>query len=304
VKSFEEGDDGVTVSLTDGATVTGTALLAFDGIKSAVRRQMYTESEDPMHYCGIIAWWGIADWEEGDPLTECVRAAHAKFDGDVTFVQCLGDQNVPGSFFATRSPTVERRVLWCFFAPSDEEPGQSDDLRRRGGVTGEEAKDDITNRSKGCSELIRRLVAVTPAKGITRVGLYDRQNLDLSYLSKGGRVALLGDAAHPQGPFLGMGVNMAISDAFVAATRLARQDAKVALAAYDSVERRAYAKKTVESARWYGALAMNSNPVTCFITRNMMRFLPPKLLGGGVLSADDGNKAFVDAALKDLSLEL
>merc|ERR1712029_172948 len=162
----------------------------------------------------------------------------------MTFFQCLGDSQAPGSFFGTKCPEDELRFLWCFFGASAEEPGQSDDLRRRGGVTGQGAKDELTNRIQGRSALIQGVVASTPANGITRVGLYDCENLDLPFVSKGGRVALLGDSAHPQSPFLGMGVNMAISDAFVVATRLAKQDPKTALAAYDTDERRAFAKQT------------------------------------------------------------
>jgi len=265
---------------------------------------MYSEAEDPLHYAEVVAWWGIANWEKGDVLDEMIRNVHWKANGDVTFFQCLGDSKAPGTFFGTKSPDSDNKLLWCYFGPSKEEPGQSDDLRRRGGVTGEGAKAEVTQRFEGRSEILRQLVEHTPAEGITMVGLYDRENLDLPYLSKGGRAALLGDAAHPQTPFLGMGVNMALTDAFVIATRLARQDPKAALAAFDTAERKAFAKKTVSDARWYASLGTTTSYVKNTLARNMITYLPPQLVVGNIFTVDHGNRDFVDATLKDLGLDL
>lgn len=53
------------------------------------------------------------------------------------------------------------------------------------------------------------------------MGLYDRQPLE-SWTS--GRVAMLGDAAHPMTPFLGQGASMAIEDAVVLARSVAASD--------------------------------------------------------------------------------
>ena len=51
-----------------------------------------------------------------------------------------------------------------------------------------------------------------------------REKLDQPFVSPGGRVALLGDAAHPQTPFLGQGCNMALAEAFATCTRLLFSD--------------------------------------------------------------------------------
>jgi len=300
IESFEETEDNVIVSLSDGSTVSGCALLACDGVKSAVRRQMYTEAEDPMHYAGVVAWWGISIWEKGDDVfEEMVRNVQ-----DRTFFQCLGDARSPGSFFADKALDSDNKILWCFFGPSKQEPGQSDDLRRRGGVTGEGAKAEISQRFQGRSETLRRLVENTPAKGITMVGLYDRKNLDLPYLSRGGRAVLLGDAAHPQTPFLGMGVNMALTDGFVIASRLAKQDPKAALASFDTEARKTFNTKTINDARWWANLGTTTSCVKNTVMRNMIKYLPPAMVVNDIVTVDNGNRDFVDATLKDLGMDL
>ncbi len=75
----------------------------------------------------------------------------------------------------------------------------------------------------------------TPASGITKVGLFDQKNLNLPYSN--GRVALLGDSAHPQSPMMGQGCNQAITDTYVCCMHLSRQSVPAALEAYDSKAR-------------------------------------------------------------------
>ena len=63
-----------------------------------------------------------------------------------------------------------------------------------------------------------------------------------------GRVALLGDAAHPTLPFLAQGANMAVEDAWVLAATLASEpDVGLALARYQAL-RRPRVARAVEAA--------------------------------------------------------
>lgn len=177
------------------------------------------------------------EWDSNSErrLRSCSGCYITQKDGS-SFIWALGDHARPGGFMAAPSGDT---FMWAFFMQSAEVPTvtkTSDDLTRRGGVTLEdEAKKLLEFIVKDRGELIRLAVSETPASGITKVGLFDRKNLNLPFSQ--GPVALLGDAAHPQSPFMGQGVNEAITDAYVCAMRLSRQPVLTALRAYDSKTR-------------------------------------------------------------------
>eukprot|EP00747_Dinoflagellata_sp_TGD_P116549 gnl/TRDRNA2_/TRDRNA2_172412_c0_seq2.p1 gnl/TRDRNA2_/TRDRNA2_172412_c0~~gnl/TRDRNA2_/TRDRNA2_172412_c0_seq2.p1 ORF type:complete len:163 (-),score=21.28 gnl/TRDRNA2_/TRDRNA2_172412_c0_seq2:400-888(-) len=157
-------------------------------------------------------------------------------------------------------------------------------------------------------DLITALIAGTPEESVTKVGLYDRQKLDQPFVSPGGRVALLGDAAHPQTPFLGQGCNMALADAFGTCTRLVHQEVRAALRALDDPERKAFCKKVVEDAR--SAAVRETKAVSCFtecVMKRYMKCVPQSIRKEEFRSyhrTDEGNKTFMDRALTACVLPL
>merc|ERR1712232_1503595 len=153
-------------------------------------------------------------------------------------------------------------------------------------------------------ELIRTIIEATSEHNITKVGLEDRANLDLPFVSLGGRVALLGDAAHPQTPYVGQGVNMAIVDAYICATRLAKQPLRDALRSYDNDRRRKDAKAIVLSARSYAKWSVSQNHFTCWAINFMSKWAPARLIIGELLSKDETNEVFLDAAVAELGINV
>ena len=65
---------------------------------------------------------------------------------------------------------------------------------------------------------VQELIAAAPADGIAAWGLFVRPALPAFHA---GRIALLGDAAHPMLPFMGQGAAMALEDGIVLARCLA-----------------------------------------------------------------------------------
>lgn len=88
------------------------------------------------------------------------------------------------------------------------------------------------------------LIRAVPDGELFKWGLYDRAPLERWTR---GRVAMLGDAAHPMTPFLGQGAAMAVEDAVVLARALERADTVAdAFAAYEA----ARVERGNNVARW------------------------------------------------------
>jgi len=88
------------------------------------------------------------------------------------------------------------------------------------------------------------------------------------------------DAAHPQTPFLGQGVNMAICDAYVYATNLAMalqcetKSVQKAVADCDTDARRKQAKRVIQYARDTCNYTTSTNFLTVWMMKLFSRFAP------------------------------
>jgi 2-polyprenyl-6-methoxyphenol hydroxylase-like FAD-dependent oxidoreductase len=200
VVDYEHRTAGVRVRLASGETVEGDLLVGADGLHSAVRRVM--RGQEPLRYSGYTSWRALVDdidLADPDRFTESWGA---------------------GQRFGI-VPIGNRRVYW--FAVADAAAGD-----RGGGDT----REDLRRRFAGWHAPIDRIIAATPRDQIIRTDIFDR--VPIARWSDR-RVVLLGDAAHPMTPNLGMGGCQAIEDAVVLNDALGREASiDTALARYES----------------------------------------------------------------------
>mmetsp|Transcript_30906 Transcript_30906/g.73654 ORF Transcript_30906/g.73654 Transcript_30906/m.73654 type:complete len:424 (+) Transcript_30906:229-1500(+) len=270
VASYENKPGFVEVVLGTGEKVRGLALLACDGIHSAVRKHMHRGSDDSLHYCGQVAWWGKTVVEKGSELEKELKKMQKKNameDGNVSLAM-MGTRKKPGTFFSCE--VAENVHAWVYVLKDKNPPAAnaSNDLTRRGGValSGVDKQKEMNKLVASCPPVVEHIMTHASVDNVTRAGFFDRANLSLPYVD--GRTALLGDAAHPQSPMMGQGANMAIVDGFVAAQRLAAAIAKPgdaspaierALADYDCDTRRKDNRTVIKKARKYGRWSTTKN---------------------------------------------
>ena len=203
----------------DGEPVEGEALFGCDGLHSVVRAAV--AGPDPARYTGQTAWRGLARISEaGAPMVQV-------WTGPTRHVvrYPLGG-NLVNLVAVVEAPQAEVES-WT-----------------REGEAGE-----LAAAFADWPEPVRAALAAVERPW--RSALYDRPPLARW---TAGRLALLGDAAHPMLPFLAQGAAMAIEDAEVAAQALASAlagdgDVAAALAAYAGARRARTAKVQAWSRR-------------------------------------------------------
>lgn len=220
VAGYEEADDAVRVRLEDGRTITADALVACDGLRSAVRRQLV--GDGPPRYAGYTSWRGVA---KGVAAVDRARVS-----------ETWG----PGRRFGV-VPLADGETYW--FATHNAPAGQRD-------APGA-ARETLLGLFGAWHAPIGDLLRATPEEHIVRTDIADRDP-DGPWVR--GRVALLGDAAHPMTPNLGQGGAQAIEDAAVLAHLLGRaRDVPAALRAYEAA-RKPRVRAVVRQARRLGAV--------------------------------------------------
>lgn len=310
VASYENHSDHVEARLSDGTSVRGCALLACDGIHSAIRKHKHRAvDDDGFHYCGQVAWWGKTTVEQGSALDdELAKLAkeNGMEDGNVSLMM-MGTRARPGVFFSCE--VAEGVHAWVYVVKEKDPPAAnaSDDLTRRGGValTGDQKQKEMDELLARTPEIVRAIMTHASVDDVTRAGFFDRKNQTLSYVD--GRVALLGDAAHPQSPMMGQGANMAIVDGFVAAQRLAAAmqsgaegAIEQALVDYDCETRRKNNTKVIKKARRYGQWSVSRNRFVSWLMRTSLKHLPASAIVNELVSGDKSNKKFAESLRKDL----
>ncbi len=182
---FSEDRDGVTAVFTNGRRVRGSALIGCDGIRSAVRARLWG-AEDP-RFTGWVVYRFLVPMERARPYMSTAG----------TFVG-------PGRSLLRYTVRHGRLVNCVTFARSETLRGE--------GWSQRASTEELVALFPDWHADVRGLAASAPLDGTAKWALYDRDPLP-----RWGRrrVTLLGDAAHPMLPFLGLGAATTIEDAVV-----------------------------------------------------------------------------------------
>ena len=212
--------------------VTGRILIACDGIRSAVRNQLF--GSEPPEFTRHVAWRCIIPV---DDLPSSVRER-------ISIVQIGHRRQL--SYYPIRNGELLNCV--AFVGDSD---WREESWSQRGDA-GELRSLFSHFDARACAVL-----SAVPQDACFKWAIYDRAPLKIWCDHN---IALLGDAAHPMTPYLGQGAAMAIEDAFVLANVLTRESSVAdAFAAYESqrVER---ANWTLCESRAAGRRFQDANP--------------------------------------------
>lgn len=241
----DDGDgDGVTAAFVDGRSERGRALVGADGLRSVVRAQLL--GDGPPRFRGDTAWRGLALVPRDlRPLAEVFET--------------LGCGQRMGLF-----PLSDDRLLW--FASA---------VRPEGELDGPDVLDDLRRRFAGWHDPIPRILAGADPDSILRNDIHVRQ---VTTRWVGGRVALLGDAAHPIGPDLGQGACLAIEDGEVLGTAIAGpDDVATALQHYQGI-RVPRVRSVARVVAITGWMANLTHPIACRIRDVLLCTTPPKFV--------------------------
>lgn len=219
---FEQDPGGVTLWFEDGTTTRGRALIGADGIRSPVRTQMF--GPETPRFTGQVAYRFLVPMEKALPFMGASIA---------------GPYIGPGRSLM-RYPLRHNTIVNCVvFASAESWTGEG--WSERCSVA------ELQDLFPGWHADVLGLAASAPIEGTAKWALYDRDPLD-TWVK--GRVALLGDAAHPMLPFLGLGAAMAIEDAVVLARAFAKlPEPCAALQLYESARVTRAGQMLLESRR-------------------------------------------------------
>ena len=233
--SFEtltQNESGVTAHFTNGETVTGDLLIGADGSRSAVRASII-DTVSPK-FTGQAAFRGMVPAEAVKPYMTIANSTTT-----------MG----PGHIFTRYYLRHEALVNVVGIAKTDawKEEGWSIPATR----------EEFLTEYQGWNENVIGIINAIPEDKLYKWALFDRDPIPEWTV---GRASLLGDAAHPMLPFLGMGAAMALEDGVVLARCIEKYETPAeAFSAYEGA-RKERTKGVLLDSRAQGVWYQTSDP--------------------------------------------
>lgn len=219
-REFSQDRDGVTVTFWNGRRARGSALIACDGIRSAVRSQLW--GPEAPRFTGWVVYRFLVPMALAKP-----------------YMTTAGTFVAPGRSLL-RYTIRHRSLVNCVtFVRAD--------TFKEEGWSQRASTEELLDLFPGWHPDVLGLASHAPLDGTAKWALYDRDPMPAWTR---GRVTLLGDAAHPMLPFLGLGAATAIEDAVVLGRAFAgERDIEESLQRYERARRERANTLLLESRR-------------------------------------------------------
>jgi salicylate hydroxylase len=201
VTGFSEKPDGVRVMLKDAPAEDFDILVGADGINSAISATLFPNESKPS-YAGFVTYVALAPGIS------------------------IPDPHCYQEFFGTTCHGIGARVTGIAGGGRNSKwDCISVTVREANSVTNEWDNEATAKETRqiledmGDSVPSWTLEVVDRSERIWKWGMFEHAQ-KRTWVSEGGRVAIMGDAAHAMVPYLGMGANSALMDAMVLSKEL------------------------------------------------------------------------------------
>jgi salicylate hydroxylase len=201
VQSWQGTEAALQVNTAEGLSLQASALIGADGVWSAVRQQLLCDA--PARFTGHLAYRAL--------VAQADLPAHLRSDQVTVW---MGPR-----LHVVHYPVRGGEWLNMVAIVHGEKPEQADDWDQAG-----QAQALMQAMGAVGKDLHERLASVPAWR---QWALHDRAPMTGAPEMAQGRVALLGDAAHPMRPYLAQGAGMAIEDAQVLAQSLSAESTSV-----------------------------------------------------------------------------